>query len=205
MAPDTQPPVAGLLLAAGGGRRLGGRPKALLEYRGKTLVERAAEALRDGGCDPVHVVVGAAAVEAGGCVVVENPEWESGMGSSLRAGLASLEGSGASAAVVLLVDQPFVGAAAVARLVAAHRAGAGLAAAAYRGERGHPVLIGAGYWAQARSLAVGDQGARKLLREHAGELLLVECADVAAPDDVDTPENLALLEPGGGPTAPTER
>ncbi|MFE0084546.1 NTP transferase domain-containing protein, partial [[Kitasatospora] papulosa] len=52
------PVVAGVLLAAGGGRRLGGRPKALLEHRGRPLVEHAVRALRNGGCGPVHVVLG---------------------------------------------------------------------------------------------------------------------------------------------------
>ncbi|MFD7636914.1 NTP transferase domain-containing protein, partial [Streptomyces sp. NPDC059873] len=71
-AKDTRPPapphpvIAGLLLAAGGGRRLGGRPKALLTHRGRPLVEHGARALREGGCGPVHVVVGAAAHEVRG-------------------------------------------------------------------------------------------------------------------------------------------
>ncbi|MYS19246.1 MULTISPECIES: NTP transferase domain-containing protein, partial [unclassified Streptomyces] len=55
--------VAGLLLAAGGGRRLGGRPKALLPFGGRPLVEHAVRVLRAGGCAPVHVVLGAAAAE----------------------------------------------------------------------------------------------------------------------------------------------
>ena len=119
--------VAGVLLAAGGGRRLGGRPKALLEHRGRPLVEHAVRALRNGGCGPVHVVLGAAAEEVrdladlSACMVTVNPSWEEGMGSSLRAGLASLSGSDADAALVLLVDQPGIGAEAVAR-VGAHDA-----------------------------------------------------------------------------------
>ncbi|MYW33327.1 NTP transferase domain-containing protein, partial [Streptomyces sp. SID2119] len=57
------PKAAGVLLAAGGGRRLGGRPKALLEHHGRPLVEHALRALRNGGCGPLHVVLGAAADE----------------------------------------------------------------------------------------------------------------------------------------------
>jgi nicotine blue oxidoreductase len=198
-------PVAGLLLAAGGGRRLGGRAKALLPAgpAGRPLVERAAGALRAAGCAPVHVVLGAAeeAVRAGarlpGCVPVSNPDWESGMGSSLRAGLASLEPTGAAAAVVLLVDQPGIGPAAVARLAAAYRTGgAELAAATYDGVRGHPVLLGRRRWPEVTASATGDRGARDVLEAatHRGELALVECGDVAAPDDVDTPADLALLD-----------
>ncbi|MGW1077238.1 nucleotidyltransferase family protein [Streptomyces sp. NPDC002537] len=193
-------PVAGLLLAAGGGRRLGGRPKALLDHRGRPLVEHAARALRDGGCVPRYVVLGAAAAEVRAraelpdCVLVDNPDWAAGMGSSLRAGLAALTVTDAAAVLVTLVDQPRVGPAAVARLLAAHRAGARLAAAAYGGERGHPVLFAREHWEGVARSAAGDRGARAYLREHAGAVTLVECSDVAAPDDIDTPEDLALLE-----------
>ncbi|MFI0901494.1 NTP transferase domain-containing protein [Streptomyces sp. NPDC020983] len=203
---DTHGEVAGLLLAAGGGRRLGGRPKALLSHRGRPLVEHAAAALRAGGCGPVHVVLGAAAeqVRAGarlpGCDLVDNPHWADGMSTSLRAGLASLAAArpAPAAAVVTLVDQPGVGAAAVARVVAAARAGddllSALVSAVYGERRGHPVLIGAARWAGVAGSAAGDSGARAYLREHAGQTLLVDCADVADPADVDTPAELRLLE-----------
>ncbi|MEH6376576.1 NTP transferase domain-containing protein, partial [Streptomyces sp. KLMMK] len=104
----TSPPVAGLLLAAGGGRRLGGHPKALLGLHGRPLVEHAARALHEGGCAPVYVVLGAAAadvrVHAGltHCTLVDNPDWPDGMGSSLRAGLAAVAASDAGAVLVTL-------------------------------------------------------------------------------------------------------
>jgi nicotine blue oxidoreductase len=191
--------VAGLLLAAGGGRRLGGRPKALLAYHGRPLVEHAVRVLREAGCDPLHVVLGASAArvreeaDLAGCAVTDNPEWGEGMGSSLRVGLGSLP-SDVDAALVLLVDQPGIGAAAVARVRAAYRSRASLAAAAYQGERGHPVLFGADRWRDITGSAVGDRGARAYLREHAGELVLVECGDVAQAFDIDTPEDLRHLE-----------
>ncbi|MGP3982201.1 nucleotidyltransferase family protein [Streptomyces sp. KR80] len=191
--------VAGLLLAAGGGRRLGGRPKALLDFRGRPLVEHAAAVLRDGGCHPLHVVLGASAelvrarAELPGCVLVVNRDWAEGMGSSLRAGLASLVGTGARAALVGLVDQPGVGARAVARVLAAYESPSSLAAATYGGRRGHPVLLGAERWPEVMTDAVGDQGARTYLRRHEREIALVDCSDIAAPDDIDTPEDLRLL------------
>ncbi|MFD5874685.1 NTP transferase domain-containing protein [Streptomyces sp. NPDC060322] len=194
------PVVAGVLLAAGGGRRLGGRPKALLEHRGRPLVEHAARALRNGGCGPVHVVLGAAADEVraradlSACAVTVNPLWEEGMGSSLRAGLDALVGSEADAALVLLVDQPGIGAEAVARVRAAYRSRATLAAAAYDGERGHPVLFGADRWADIAAGAAGDQGARAYLRAHRDAITLVECSDVARDHDIDTTEDLRHLE-----------
>ncbi|MFI1331651.1 NTP transferase domain-containing protein [Streptomyces sp. NPDC020845] len=194
--------VAGLLLAGGGGRRLGGRPKALLPHRGRPLVEHAVRALREGGCEPVHIVLGAAAeavrakAELPGCTLIDNPDWAEGMGSSLRAGLASLADTraGAGAALVMLVDQPGIGAAAVARVAAAYDGPSCLASAVYGERRGHPVLFGAERWAEVAASAVGDRGARAYLKEHQSEVTLVDCSDIARPDDIDTPEDLKRLE-----------
>lgn len=194
------PAVGGVLLAAGGGRRLGGRPKALLEHGGRPLVEHAVRALRNGGCGPVHVVLGASADEVraradlSGCTVTVNPRWEEGMGSSLRAGLDSLIGSEVDAALVLLVDQPGIGAEAVARVRSAYRSRTSLTAATYDGERGHPVMFGAERWPEVAAGAVGDQGARAYLRTHRDAITLVECSDVAQAYDIDTAEDLRHLE-----------
>lgn len=193
--------VAALLLAAGGGRRLGGRPKALLEHRGQPLVEHAVAALRAAGCARVHVVLGARAADVraraalDGCVLVDNPRWEQGMGSSLRAGLDSLAGTRARAALVSLVDQPGIGAEAMARVLSGYRDATSLVSAAYAGVRGHPVLLGAAHWAGIAATATGDQGARAYLREHAGEIAHMECGDVARPYDIDTEADLVHLEP----------
>ncbi|MEU9573704.1 nucleotidyltransferase family protein [Streptomyces massasporeus] len=192
--------VAGLLLAAGGGRRLGGRPKALLPHRGRPLVEHAVRVLREGGCATVHVVLGAQAGDVRaraslpGCVLVDNPDWEQGMGSSLRAGLDSLAGTGARAALVSLVDQPGIGPEAVARVLTAFEGEESLASAAYDGERGHPVLFGAAHWPGIAATATGDRGARAYLKGHRTALTLVECGDVARPFDIDTEADLAHLE-----------
>jgi nicotine blue oxidoreductase len=191
--------VAGLVLAAGGGRRLGGRPKALLTHRGRPLVEHAVGVLRAAGCARVHVVLGARADEVRrrarleGCVLVDNPDWEQGMGSSLRAGLDSLAGTGARAALVSLVDQPGIGAAAVSRVLAAFRDETSLVSAAYDGVRGHPVLFGAAHWAGIAARATGDRGARAYLKAHEDAIELVECADVAQAYDIDTEADLRHL------------
>ncbi|PBC95117.1 nicotine blue oxidoreductase [Streptomyces sp. Ag82_O1-15] len=196
----TEDQVAGLLLAAGGGRRLGGRPKALLEHRGRPLVEYAVGVLRAAGCTRVHVVLGARAdavrerARLDGCVLVDNPEWEHGMGSSLRAGLDSLTGTGARAALVSLVDQPGIGPRAVARVLAAYQDDTSLVSAAYDGVRGHPVLFGAAHWAGVAASATGDRGARAYLKEHEAAITLIECGDVAEPYDIDTEDDLGHLE-----------
>ena len=210
MEDQPQSAVTALVLAAGGGRRLGGRPKALLPYRGRPLVEHAVAVVRAGGCASVAVVLGAARERVRteallpDCLLVDNPDWESGMGSSLRAGLTALPAS-TPAVLVMLVDTPGVTPAAVARLLAAHRGGARLAAAAYEGRRGHPVLIGARHLAEAAAGAVGDAGARALLAAHAAEITLVECADIAVPDDLDTPADLARWTSGPAGSSPGGR
>lgn len=187
--------VAGLLLAAGGGSRLG-RPKALVTYRGRTLAELGVALLRDGGCDPVVVVSGAAPIELPDARVVHNPDWPTGMGSSLRAGLAALPAE-AGAVVVALVDQPSVRAEAVARLLAAYRAGAVIAVASYGGRLRNPVLLARSCWADVAVSAVGDVGARPYLRAHPELVTEVPCDDVGTPADIDTPEDLAALEGRG--------
>ncbi|MFI6333763.1 NTP transferase domain-containing protein [Streptomyces sp. NPDC050535] len=197
---ESKDQVAGLLLAAGGGRRLGGRPKALLPHRGRPLVEHAAGVLRAGGCTRVHVVLGAQAevvrerTSLPGCVLVDNPEWEEGMGSSLRAGLASLAGTGVRAVLVSLVDQPGIGPEAVGRVLAAYQDAGSLVSAAYEGVRGHPVLFGAAHWTAIAATATGDRGARAYLREHEEVITLVECGDIARPYDIDTEQDLVHLE-----------
>ena len=183
--------VAGVLLAAGEGTRLG-TPKALVELGGRRLVDRGADLLRDGGTTPVVVVTGAAPVTVPGVVLVPNPEWRTGMGSSLAAGLRALPAE-SPAAVIALVDQPLIGAGVVRRLVAAYLDGAELVVAAYHGRARNPVLLARRHWAGVIAAAEGDTGARPYLRAHPGLVTLVECADIGAPDDVDTPEDLARV------------
>ncbi|MFY1631700.1 nucleotidyltransferase family protein [Solwaraspora sp. WMMB335] len=183
--------LAGLLLAAGAGRRYG-RPKALLDHGGKPLVDRTVEVLWAAGCRPVLVVVGAQADQVravagrAGAQVVDNPDWPSGMASSLRCGLAALAGTAADAVAVLLVDMPGVGAGAVRR-VAAGADRRTLAAASYAGRQGHPVVLGRDHWPGAAAAATGDTGARTYLRTHRRSLRLVPCADIADPTDLDRP------------------
>lgn len=187
--------IAGVLLAAGGGSRYG-MPKALAPVDGELMSDHALRTLRDGGVDAVVVVIGAAAdqvratVAVGDATVVENPDWASGMGSSLRAGLAALDGTDIDAALIMLVDTPGITPAAVGRVAGAARAAGprnALLAAAYGGRQGHPVLIGRAHWAGVAASAVGDTGAKPYLRAHAADLRLIDCDDIADGTDIDTP------------------
>jgi nicotine blue oxidoreductase len=192
--------VAGILLAAGQGSRLG-QPKALVEIGGESLAARGVALLSDGGAAPVIIVTGATAVEATGVIIVHNPQWRSGMGSSLAAGLATVPDS-CDAAVIALVDQPLVGPEAVRRLIAAYLSGATVAVAAYDGKPRNPVLIGREHLAEVTALAVGDAGARQFLRAHPELVTQVECGDTGRPDDIDTRADLdriAELGMGGVP------
>jgi nicotine blue oxidoreductase len=184
------PRPAGLLLAAGAGRRYGG-PKALAH--GGEWLRRALDTLVDGGCEPVRVVLGAGAEQA--IELLSSPElavvaadWDRGMSASLRAGLEELARlvPAPPAALVHLVDLPDVGADVVRRLVG-HAAPAAVARATYDGMPGHPVLIGREHWAAVASAATGDRGARDWLAAWP-DLRLVECADLASGQDRDAPD-----------------
>jgi CTP:molybdopterin cytidylyltransferase MocA len=185
--------VAGLVLAAGAGRRYGG-PKALVPYRGSLLVHRAAATLDAAGCVRTVVIVGAEAARVRAAApevhLVENPDWPTGMASSLRAGLAALRGSAAEAAVVLLVDMPGVTPPAVRRVLRYAAPGA-LVAGGYGDRRGHPVLLGRDHWDAVAATATGDHGARDYLCTHSDVLRVVPVGDVADDLDLDTPEQAA--------------
>jgi nicotine blue oxidoreductase len=158
---------------------------------GERLVDRAVRLLTDGGCAPVVVVSGAVPLDVPGATVVDNPEWSSGMGSSLRAGLAAAAGTADVDAVVLVtVDTPWLGAEAVRRVRAAHAGGAAVAVATYGGRRGHPVLIAGRYLDEAARYAVGDVGARAFIAARPELVVPVPCDGTGSPDDVDTPADL---------------
>jgi nicotine blue oxidoreductase len=186
--------VVGLVLAAGEGRRFG-RPKALVEVDGERLVDRAARVLREGGCDGVYVVAGAAPLEVAGATTVINDDWRSGMASSLRTGLGALPGT-ADAVVISLVDQPGIGRDAVARLVERLHQGHDLVVATYGGSPRNPVGIARPLWDGVAAAAVGDEGARAFIAAHPELVDAVECADIADPSDVDAPADLDALRPG---------
>jgi len=186
------PAVVGVVLAAGAATRFGGG-KAVARYRGERLVDRAVATLSAGGCDRVLVVVGALDVGAvHHAILVLNPDWHTGMGSSLQAGLFAARD--AAAVVVTLVDQPLIGAEAVRRLIEAWRDGAPIAVAAYEGRRAHPVLFGHDAVAAVLPTLSGDAGAREFLASRP-DVVVVDCTGTGRPDDVDTVEALRRLSP----------
>jgi nicotine blue oxidoreductase len=166
--------IAAVILAAGEASRFGS-PKQRL------MLPDVLRSVRASSVDEVVVVEGAYELETD-ARVVRCPQWERGMGASLRCGLEALPDE-TGAAVVLLADGPELAPEAIDRVIAAWQGGAGevLAASYGDGVRGHPVLLGRSVWGQ-----VPDEGARALTPE------LVHCDDLRPPGDVDYPEQLKL-------------
>jgi CTP:molybdopterin cytidylyltransferase MocA len=179
--------IAGLVLAAGAGTRMG-IPKALVEDESGPWLVRAVQTLQDGGCDQVTVVLGACADQAAalleGVPTVVAEDWADGMGASLRAGLTALAETDATAVLVTLVDLPDITAEVVGRLLATDVNSGSLRRASYDGRPGHPVLIGRDHIPGVIASATGDRGARDHLAAHPHEL--VECGDLASGRDVDS-------------------
>jgi CTP:molybdopterin cytidylyltransferase MocA len=189
--------VSAILLAAGAGSRFGGG-KLLAKLNDMPLAEHSLLALEASPVDETIVVVGADAerlrevCEPYGVRVVENPDWAEGMSTSVRAGLRAL-GPEVRAAVILLADQPLVGAGVVGRLVEAFEAGAKVAVATYGGEPRNPVLFSREVWPPLEAQLSGDEGARAFLRRHPELVTRVRCDEIGDPADVDTAEDLRRL------------
>lgn len=167
-------------MAAGAGKRFGG-PKAPAVVGGERLVDRSVRILQESGCAPIVVVLGAWIGEVPGAIPVINSHWQEGMGSSLRTGLDYLLTTSATSALITLVDLPGLTAVGCARIV---RSRAGVVAATFQGERGHPVKFNREHWAEIIEIAHGDEGARTYLRDRE-DVELIEIADVASGADLD--------------------
>lgn len=182
--------LCGLVLAAGAGSRFGG-PKALARRPdGRPWVALAVAMLRDGGCDPVFVGLGAGAAEAaelvpGEAEVVLVQDWADGLSATLRAGVAAARKTDAEALVVTPVDTPSAPAAAVARLLGAlgTAIASGCAQATYASRPGHPVIIGRDHWEALIETITGDHGARAYLVDNG--VIDVECGDLWNGEDID--------------------
>jgi len=182
-----------VLLAAGASRRMG-RPKQLLPIGGRAMIRHVVESLGEAPIAPFVVVLGAGAEDilptlAGlPIVVVTNPRWEEGMGSSLRAGVASVLNLSPQlqGLIVALADQPGLPAPHLEKLIARYRqGGCSLVATKAGSTRVPPVLFGASWFSHLQTLA-GDKGARDLLRQERPDFASVPLATIT---DLDTPED----------------
>lgn len=190
--------AAAVLLAAGLGARLGGRPKALIRLNGEPLVCRAVRVLNEAGIDAVTVVLGARAAEVrsvlapGAAQIVVHEDFRAGQVSSVRAGLAAITRS-ATAVIVALCDQPLVSAADVGFLLQIHakrRAAATVPRSAHG--RGNPVVLAPRVVAAV--LAEGPAvGPRQWLDAHPGEVVYAEVTHHRYAYDLDTVSHCEAL------------
>ena len=195
-APVPAGPVALVLLAAGASTRMG-RPKQLLPYHGRTLLRHAAETAVATGCVPIVLVTGALHEELLPEVVglplqgVHNPDWATGMASSIHTGLAVVAPGRPCAVLIMLTDQPLVTPELLRQLIAQQQSTqAPIVAAAYGDTLGVPAVFDATMLPELLRLQ-GAQGAGPLIAR-----LGAAVGQVAFPAgllDVDTPEQYAAL------------
>ena len=197
--------ISAIVLAAGESKRMG-RPKQLLEWQGKPLLQHSLESLINSAADEIILVLGheadriRAALPALPIKIVINRDYQQGMASSLRQGLLAMDPS-SEAFLVLLADQPGIGPEILNTIIRTFRQAdpkRGIVRPVYRGRRGHPVLIGAQYRKEALRLR-GDVGARQILMNHLGDVLEIDVEDNAILEDIDTPEEYQNYTKRAGP------
>ncbi len=194
MKAGSQSGMAGIVLAAGESRRMGGG-KQLLPVEGGTLLGRVLEACLTSGLDEVVLVLGHRADRVRASLgdllthpklrIVVNPGYRDGMSTSLATGLRAVE-ERFDRIMVILGDMPHVSTETVDRLRRAVSAsGRPLGAVTFHGRRSHPVVIGREHYGAIRNQE-GDRGARDLFRDHPEAVCLVEAEAAYEPSDIDT-------------------
>lgn len=199
-AAPAAPRIAAVVMAAGRSSRMAPANKLLTDIDGRIMVQRAVDAALASQASPVIVVTGhdgarvREALAGRNVIFIDNPDYAAGLSTSLRAGLAGLEGMEVDGAVFLLGDMPLVTPAHIDRLIAAFNPteGRAICVPSHRGKRGNPVLWASRFFPEMRALD-GDQGARGLFREHAEQVCEVDMDDDGVLVDIDTPEALTAL------------
>jgi molybdenum cofactor cytidylyltransferase len=188
--------IGAVILAAGSSSRLG-RPKQLLQYRGETLVRRAARAALDAGCAPVAVVVGKERKEIADnlddlkVIILPNESWQRGIGTSVRIGVEALKGC--DGLIILACDQPHVTQSLIQQLIARQQeTRKPMVASAYSGTRGVPALFLRAFFEELLSLGE-NEGAKALLISRPNDVAEIDFPAGAV--DLDTPEDWARLRP----------
>ena len=194
-----RPRIAAIVLAAGRSTRMGPANKLLQDIDGRPMVARVVDAALASTARPVVVVTGhqAEAVQAAlagrDVTFVHNPDYATGLASSLRHGLSALPAD-CDGALVALGDMPRLTAGHLEQLISAFSPveGRAIIVPTWGGKRGNPVLWAARFFPEMKAVA-GDVGARHLIGEHADLVREVESPDDAVLLDVDTPDILARL------------
>jgi len=192
--------IAGVVLAAGRSERMG-NPKALLDFRGRPFLVAVLEALE--AIDLKHRVVvlgpdsGRIRPQIAGhsCILIENPDPDTGPIGSLRLALGALDAVRPTALLAWPVDVPHVRIVTVERLIDTfERTGAAVVLPAFGERRGHPVIWSARLFPELQtSDAATREGARAVLHAHEAEVVQVAVDDPAVIEDIDTPEDYERL------------
>ena len=199
----TQSSIAIIILAAGASKRMG-TPKQLLTYQGCSLLRHTIESAIASVCQPVVVVLGANAQQIGSEVnqplvrVVENPDWNRGIGSSIRSGILSLATCSETieAAVITVCDQPFLSPEIINHLVAAyHSTEQPIVACQYAGTLGVPALFNHIFFSELSALKETG-GAKHLIKKHFQEVFPIPFPLGAI--DIDTPKDYQQLKAMNG-------
>ena len=182
--------VAAVVLAAGMSRRMG-TPKQLLRMGEETILQRTLKNVRGSTVSKIILVLGYAAeavqktTATQGLKVVINPDYQQGMGTSLRSGLAAV-GADAQAAIIVLADQPWVTEETLNALIACHQfRKPQIIVPTYRGFRGNPVLLDRSVFAEVQALN-GDVGCRAIFGDHTAGILKLPVEDPGILVDIDS-------------------
>lgn len=199
-APEQHRRLAAVVLAAGRSARMG-EAKQLLRVGMCAMLARTLERVHSSRVDEVVLVLGfmAEAIRRelpaallNGLRIVINEHYQSGMASSLRAGLAAVT-STSDAALIVLADQPFVRPETMDRIVERYReSNAEIAIPFYRGSRGNPVLLDRSVFAEAMRLE-GDVGCRAIFANHRDKIVEVDVDDAGILADIDSREDYERL------------
>lgn len=190
------------MLAGGTSARLG-QPKQLLPYKGRSLLQHSVQAALQSNSGPVVLVTGAYAQQVRSQVqqervhIVWNEHWQQGIASSIKCGLQSLVAlvPGVQRAAFMVCDQPFVTASLIKQLLQTSIAtGKPIVASAYSGTVGIPAVFTSSYFNLLLQLT-GDEGAKKLMRQHPGQLVIVPFSRGGI--DIDTQADYDALNTGG--------
>ncbi|MDP4709788.1 MAG: nucleotidyltransferase family protein [Saprospiraceae bacterium] len=196
MSTTDNPALAAVILAAGSSSRMG-QPKQLLVWKGETLIRSIIAKVRAAGINTIYVVLGAHAEKVAANIAdlpvqtIENPDWASGMGSSVVAGTRAAMTTQPEALLFVLVDQPFVQPELLRQLLHQYTLHPdAIIVSDYGTHPGVPALFPSFFFPRLLSLE-GDAGARKLLRQHQGKTISISFPE--GNFDLDTPEDWRLL------------
>jgi molybdenum cofactor cytidylyltransferase len=174
-----------------------GTPKQLLPYQGRPLVRHSAETALAAGCNPVLVVLGSHLSEVRGAldgldvVIVENTEWQQGVGTSIRAGISGAEIMGCDGAILALADQPRITAEILQRLIEEHaETGRPIIASEYAGTVGVPAFFTREFFPNLKALHPGE-GCKGVILAHLDRSIRIACPEAEA--DIDTPEDFQAI------------